>query len=354
LIGEKPFVELLPRIGRFGKPARPRFAHHHTDRFFPPRPQAAPCVASHGTASAMTDMSGARRYVPLQDRLKSADEVKLEWDNLLVYRNIAIGAAGGVLVLGNVIKAYYDGLLTGSFNYYVFGALLVRIGLIVVTLLWIQSGTVEHGYLMRWIRTPLLRSRRPVQVMLSFFLLAGFFAVLMLIADRVHLLFLFYSVFLLIDIATVKLRRDEIGAAIESGQRFLRSAVAPQADGTGLEQIERDRAMAELYDRALGVLRSYYFNRHHITRIVVTLAVMGTLCVAAYALPRGAFGLVPVDTSAETLSLMGYAVPFDIARFVGYVLFLLVLFSSELVVAHWRSTMRDELYDVRDALFELG
>jgi hypothetical protein len=296
----------------------------------------------------------ARRYVPLQDRLKSADEVKLEWDNLLVYRNIAIGAAGGVLVLGNVIKAYYDGLLTGAFNYYLFGQLLVRVGLIVVTLLWIHSGTVEHGYLMRWIRTPLLRSRRPLQVMLSFFVLAGFFAVLMIIADRVHLLFLFYSVFLLVDIATVKLRRDEIGAAIESGQRFLRSAIPSQADGADLELVERDRAMAELYDRALRVLRSYYFNRHHITRILLTLAGMGTLCVAAYVVPRGALGLVPVDASAATLSLLGVAIPFDVARFVAYLLFLLVLFASEVVVARWRSTMRDQLYDVRDALVELG
>ncbi|KJC60080.1 hypothetical protein UP10_15565 [Bradyrhizobium sp. LTSPM299] len=100
----------------------------------------------------------------------------------------------------------------------------------------------------------------------------------------------------------------------------------------------------------MQVLRSYYFNRHHITRVVATLAVMGSLGVAAYALPRGACSLVPVDTSTETLSLMGHSVPFDIARFVGYVLFLLVLFSSELVVAHWRSIMRDELYNVRDAI----
>lgn len=306
------------------------------------------------TAVAATAGINPRPYVSLQDRLKSADEVKLEWDSLLVYRNLAISAAGGVLVLGNVINAYYEGLLKAAFNYHLFGEMLVRIGLIVLTLLWIQSGTVEHGYLMRWIRTPLLRSRRPVQVMLSFFVLAAFFAVLMIIAGRVHLLFLFYSVFLLVDIATVKLRRDEIGAAIEGGQRFLRSAVASPADGTAVEKIARDRAMAEHYGQALRVLHSYYFDRHHVTRIVATLAAMASLCAIAYALPRGAFGFAPADPATETLDLMGFVVPFDIARFVGYVLFLGVLAASELVVAHWRAIMRDELYDVRDALVELG
>jgi Ca2+/Na+ antiporter len=306
------------------------------------------------TKSVVVPQSGARKYIPLQDRLKSADEVKQEWENLLVYRNIAIAAAGGVLVLGNVINSYYEGLATGSFNYYLFGQLVVRIGLIVLTLLWIHSGTVEHGYLMRWIKTPTLRSRRPVQVMLSFFILAAFFAILMIISGRVHLLFLLYCLFLLVDIVTVKLRCDEIGAAIDSGQQFLRSAVPLEGDGESAQQIERDRAIAELYGRALQVLRSYYFNRYHITRIIGTLAGMGALCIAAYALPRGAFGLVPVDMSAGKLRLMGLEVPFDVARFVAYLLFLLVLFASEVVVARWRSAMRDELYDVRDALAGLS
>ncbi|WP_210167968.1 hypothetical protein [Bradyrhizobium sp. LTSPM299] len=100
-------------------------------------------------------------------------------------------------------------MLKASFNYYLFGELLVRVGLIVLTLLWIQSGTVEHGYIVRWIRTPLLRSHRPVQIMLSFFVLAAFFAVLMILAGSVHLLFLLYSAFLLVDIATIKLRRGD-------------------------------------------------------------------------------------------------------------------------------------------------
>lgn len=315
-----------------------------------PAASGQPLDGSEAAASA----SGARKYILLQDRLKSADEVRQEWDNLLVYRNIAIAAAGGVLVLGNVINLYYEGLVKGDFDYYLFGQLLVRIGLIVVTVLWIHSGTTEHGYLVRWIRTPTLRSRRPVQVVLSFFVLAAFFAVLMIVSGRVHLLLLLYCIFLLVDIATVKLRRDEIGAAIESGQKFLRAALPSQVGGENSESIERDRAVAELYGRALQVLRNYYFNRHHITRVTGTLAGMGLLCIAAYALPRGAFGIVPVDASAGTLSLMGLEVPFDIARFIAYLLFLLVLFASEVVVARWRSALRDDLYDVRDALVALS
>jgi hypothetical protein len=81
---------------------------------------------------------------------------------------------------------------------------------------------------------------------------------------------------------------------------------------------------------------------------------MGLLCIAAYALPRGSFGQVPVDASVGTLSLMGLEVPFDIPRFVAYLLFLSVLFASEVVVARWRSALRDELYDVRDALVGLS
>src|SRR5712692_6453686 len=121
-----------------------------------PASPGQPLDRSEATTSAVVPQSGVRKYVRLQDRLKSADEVKLEWDNLLIYRNIALGLAGGVLALGNVINLYYEGLANGPFNYYLFGQLIVRIGLIVLTLLWIQSGTTEHGYLMRWIRTPTL------------------------------------------------------------------------------------------------------------------------------------------------------------------------------------------------------
>jgi hypothetical protein len=189
---------------------------------------------------------------------------------------------------------------------------------------------------------------------ISFFILSAFFAILMIVSGRVHLLFLLYCLFLLLDIATVKLRRDEIGAAIDSGQKFLRSAVLSENDGESSWQIERDRAIANLYGRALQILRSYYFNRYHITRIIVTFAGMGLLCIAAYALPRGAFGLVDVDVSAGKLSLMHLDIPFDVARFIAYLLFLFVLFVSEVVVARWRSAMRDELYDVRDALVGLS
>jgi hypothetical protein len=150
-----------------------------------------------------------------------------------------------------------------------------------------------------------------MQVMLSFFVLAAFFAVLMIVAGQVHRLLLLYCIFLLVDIATVKLRREEIGAAIESGQKFLRAAIPPQGGGESSEQIERDRAVAELYGRALQVLRSYYFDRQHITRIIGTLAATALLCAAAYAVPRGALGLVALDPAAGTLSLMGLDVPLE-------------------------------------------
>jgi hypothetical protein len=45
----------------------------------------------------------AQQYVRLRDRL-NAGEVDEQWQILLAYRNLSIGAAGGVLVLGNVIQ----------------------------------------------------------------------------------------------------------------------------------------------------------------------------------------------------------------------------------------------------------
>ena len=100
-------------------------------------------------------------------------------------------------------------------------------------------------------------------------------------------------------------------------------------------------------------MRHYYFDRYHVTRILVTLVGMGILCIAAYALPRGAFGLVAVDIPAQKLSVMRVDIPFDIVRFIAYLLFLAVLFASEIVVARWRRALRDQLYDVRDELFVL-
>jgi hypothetical protein len=44
----------------------------------------------------------------------------------------------------------------------------------------------------------------------------------------------------------------------------------------------------------------------------------------------------------------------DVARFAAYLAFLLVLFCSEVVVARWRAAMRDDLYDVRDALVDMS
>jgi hypothetical protein len=147
-----------------------------------PGPPDPPVDRSHATKSAAGPHTGARKYIPLPERLKSADEVNKEWETLTLYRNMAIPAAGGILVLGNVINLYSGGFATAPFSYYLLGQLLVRIALVVLVLLWIQSGTVEYGYLTRWIRTPTLRSRRPVHVMLSFFVLAAFFGLLMTVS----------------------------------------------------------------------------------------------------------------------------------------------------------------------------
>jgi hypothetical protein len=189
--------------------------------------------------------------------------------------------------------------------------------------------------------------------MLSFFVLAAFFGLLMTVADRVHLLILLYCLYLLVDIGTWKLRRDEIGAALDSGEKFLRAAV-PQGSGAGdSSEMERDRAMASMHLRALEALRHFYFGRDQITRIVVTLIAMILLCIAAYVVPRGAFGLVAMDPSGSALRLMGFDVTLDFLRFVAYLLFIFVLLASEVVMTSWRSALRTELYDVRDALANL-
>lgn len=313
------------------------------------RPEDKPATTA-GSSRAVGLPAGAPPYVPLLERLKSADEVNKEWETLTLYRNMAIPAAGGILVLGNVINLYSGGFTATPFSYYLLGQLLVRVALIILVLLWIQSGTVEYGYLTRWIRTPTLRSRRPVQVMLSFFILAAFFGLLMAVSDRLHLLLLLYCLYLLVDIATWKLRRDEIGAALDSGERFLSTAVPKESGPNISSEIERDRAIASIHLRALEALRRFYFCRYQITRIVVTLGAMTLLCIAAYVVPRAAVGLVHVDPSGAKLNFIGFDLTLDGLRFVAYLLFILVLLASEVVMSSWRSELRVALYDVRDAL----
>ncbi|MGH6863428.1 MAG: hypothetical protein ACRECN_04020, partial [Methylocella sp.] len=193
-------------------------------------------------------------------------------------------------------------------------------------------------------------------VMLSFFVMAAFFGLLMTFVADIHLLLLLYCLYLLVDIWMWKLRRDEIGAAVEEGNRFLRDAVPPEKEGEeSSDELRQDRLVAGLYGRAIESLRSYYFDRYHIGRIIATLAGMAVLCVAAYAVSgAGTHSPAPLVTYLRLvrdggLNVAGFRLSFDVARFVAYLLFLSLLFGSELVIGSWRNAMRNQLYDVRDS-----
>ncbi len=113
----------------------------------------------------------------------------------------------------------------------------------------------------------------------------------------------------------------------------------------------------------MDILRSYYFERHHARRILITLLAMAILCAAAYVVSYAVttspdktviyWGLIDIDSRNAELTVMGVRISLDFARFIAYLLFLLVLITSEVVLAAWREKMRNDLYNVRDQLVRL-
>jgi hypothetical protein len=328
------------------------------------------------------------KYSSLEDRIKIADQVDKEWDVLALYRDIAMGAAAVLLALGGSVQLFLTNVLQDG-DFTLLGEIIVKIFFVVLFFLWYYNGNEEFKFLKKWVRTPALRPQRPIIIMFMMIGLGAFFGVMTAFAPKIHVMLFMFCIYLMADIYMWILRRGEIGVAIEVALKFFNDAVpstriaktrnldhpllAPiegalrflgatrpsNETDSAMEKVDDERFTADCYREAIEAIRSYYFDRRHITRIVLTLVSVFALFAVSYRFHSTITGqsitYLPLISEfrmrdSSTFDIHGYNIPIYVLRLCAYCLFISLITCSEIVLYSWRKHMRIKIYDVQARL----
>ncbi len=229
--------------------------------------------------------------------------------------------------------------------------------LVCLALLWIHSGAAELRYFEQWVRTARLHPRRPFVAMAAVAVVSGFFVLLIAVSNHLEWLFSIFSAYLVFDIFTWKVRRDEIRLSIEGAGRFLLAMMSPKADAAEPASATNssDAQVARIFLTALEEISFYYFKRPHIRRLAVTLVP----CVVLAAISWSAVTDLSFVTAglAKLVNLDGIFANWNIfsrpGKTLALTIFLVTISLSEFVLSRWRLQLREHLYNAGDTLSAL-
>lgn len=307
----------------------------------------------------VTGVPVPRKYISLKDLLESAESVPTETKELMMWRNIAGASALGILIGAPFYIGYLQSV--DFYNIFVIGRVLIWITIIVLAAGWMYNGASELDYLQTWIRTGHYRKKRPFTIVVTFIVLSGFFAILVLNSGHVYIFFLLYAGYLVIDVGAWKLRRDEIKPAIKWATEFLKSEVETRSNLDTAHDREADIEIGNIYVQTIKIIQEFYFERSQITRVMVTFLPVALLTMTSYKLhldilsgtQNSYFGIFEVEPSSHQVMLLGFHIDIDWLRFTAYSVYIVTMIVSEYVLSTWRNKMRQGLLDLRDKLFEM-
>lgn len=292
--------------------------------------------------------------------------IKEKVAHLLSVRDLAIGA-GMLTVLVTVLgqgtfRPTMEEMLKGNINWPFVLYVVTLVSLVVLAVLWYAHGTDELELLENWLRPSRLKFHTKKRQYLIIFAVGIILPLMAVYSNFIAFFSMGFTCYLLIDLWSWKVRREEIGRAIQDSRRSLasyREQVAPNgrtvsaADGKILERLQ-------VFDDAADSIGAYYLRRRHYTRLAIEAALVAAAAVMAVLLHKSDASvghLSPVTGFVQRLAnQFGDTPPAarENLRVLYYCGFLIVFWGSELVIHRWRKAMYASLDLLDEKREELG
>jgi hypothetical protein len=295
--------------------------------------------------------------MPIRDSLERGT-LKEETDPLFHVRDVAVGAGLLAAVFTFLEKEDFvteiNKLLDGKPDYVYLWQLATLGALVYLAVRWYYHGTEELRQLQRWLSPARFHAQHPIA---QYFAIVGvgiFMAVLGVFNNHILFFSLIFSVYLVVDFLSWKLRRREIATAIYKSRAALSkmNAALPWRSPSA----EKDRRTIDVYMRAADHLETFYSKRPHYCRLAVEIILMSGVCASVYALRLADTDAAHHPFLARFTTRLLRLVSNDdgqarrCLRGTFYLFFITLLLTSEALIGRWRRVMRSWLTELDEQL----